>query len=909
MTTLGRDGDLAAIADLLTDARGSRGGAVVVRGEGGVGKTALLREAEERADGMRVLRAVGVESEAELPFASLHQVLAPGLGRLDGLPGPQAAALRGAFGLTAERVDDRFLISLGALGLLADLADDGALLVIVDDAQWLDRPSAEALGFVARRLAAEPIAILIGAREGEARRFEGPGIPDRRLDGLDRRAARALLVERVGAGLAPHVAERLVTMTGGNALALVEMPQLLDPAQLAGDRPLPDHLPLTSRLERAFVDRARGLDEGARAVLAVAAADGTGELAVVAAAAARLGAGPGEIEAAERSGLVRLVGSRVELRHPMARSALHRGLSFAHRQAAHAALAEVLEGEDNADRRVWHRAAASLIADEEIAAELERTAQRAGARSGHAAAAAALERAAQLSTDAASRARRLVGAAEAAWHAGRAPLAQGLADQAEALATDDDQRNRVRSVRAAIAMVRGRPADAHALLLEAAAHAAEPGARAELLLRAGEAAAHAGDLAGVARAHERAAGLPAGVAVEGRAWLAGVRLAMEGRIDEALEPLRAAAAAGETTDDPRLLVWSANAGTWLGAHDRVLVQQTRALDAARARGAFATLAVALTRRGALLGWHGRVNEAWADGEEALRLTEEAGIENSTAHARGVLALVAALRGDDETCAAEAERALATASARGLVAAWETATFALAESAIGHGRYDDALGRLVPLVAGTASGHSPLSFYAAVPRLVEAAARAGRPEEAREPLERMARWSEATNTGWARSLVLRCRWLLADGDEGCELLERSLAMASSGRSVLLRARTELLLGEALRRNRRRTDARMHLRAALETFERLGAAVWVERARDELKATGESVRRRDPGAAVELTPQERRIARFVSEGSSNKEVASQLFLSPKTVEYHLSKVFQKLGIASRADLVALGAATFA
>nr|WP_281426251.1 LuxR family transcriptional regulator [Miltoncostaea oceani] len=907
---LGRDADLVAVADLLDGARANRGAALVVRGEGGIGKSALLAEAEARAGGMTVLRAVGVESEAELPFASLHQVLAGGLDRLDRLPEPHAAALRGAFGMSLDRVDDRFLISLGALGLLDAMAEERPVLVVVDDAQWLDRPSAEALGFIARRLGAEPIAMLLAAREGEVRRFEGAGVPELRLRGLDRAAARALLEERVGPALAPHVAERLVSLTGGNPLALVELPLLLDAEQLAGRAPLPEHLPLTGRLERAFVDRARDLDEGARAVLAVAAAEDTGDLGVVAAAAARLGAGAADLEAAERSGLLRVSGNRVELRHPMARSALHRGLSFALRQSAHAALAEVLAADDDADRRAWHRAAASLVADEGIASELERTAERAGARSGHAAAAAALERAAQLSTDEASRLRRLVAAAEAAWQAGRAPLAQALADQAEARADDDALRTRILSVRAAIAVVRERPADANPMLLEAASRATDPVAAADMLLRAGEAAAMAGDLEGVVAADERAHALPLDVSREGRAWLAGVRCAVSGRIEDAVGPLRAAAAAGDDSDDPRRLVWASNADTWLGDHDRTLARHSRAIELARARGAFATLAVALTRRGALLAWLGRVNDAWADGEEALRLTEEAGLENSVGQAHAVLAIVAALRGDAEACHAEAGLALALASRRGLLPVWETATFALAELELGQGEYAAALARLTPMTGDPARAwRSPLAAYATVPPLAHAAGRAGRPEAAHDAVARLERWSAATGTAWAKPMALRCRGLLAEGDEAVALFTRALEMEGGGPSAGTRARTELALGEALRRAGRRSDARVHLRSALGAFETLGAAVWAARAQDELRATGESLRTRDPGAAAALTPQERRIARFVSEGASNKEVASQLFLSPKTVEYHLGKVFQKLGVGSRSDLVALGTESFA
>ncbi|MGD9573175.1 MAG: AAA family ATPase [Thermoleophilia bacterium] len=907
---LGRDPDLAAAAAVLDAARDQRGGALVIRGEGGVGKTALLAAVEETAGDMTVLRAVGVESEAELPFASLHQILAPGLDRLGDLPAPQAAALRGAFGLSAEGADDRFLISLGALGLLAGMADERPLLLVVDDAQWLDRPSAEALGFIARRLAAEPIAALIAAREGEARRFEGPGLPDRRLGGLDRPAARALLEERVGRGLAPHVAERLVSLTGGNALALVELPVLLDEAQLAGRAPLPDHLPLTGRLERAFVDRARDLGDGARAVLAVAVAEDTGDLGVVLAAAARMGATRSDLDEAERSGLVRVTGTRLELRHPMARSALHRGLSFALRQEAHAALAATLEGADDADRRAWHRAAASMAADEEIAAELERTAARARARSGHAAAAAALERAARLSADDPSRARRLVAAAESAWQAGRAPLAQALADEAESRGAGEDVRTRILSVRAAIAVVRGRPSDAHALLMEAAGGTADPAESGDLLLRAGEAAAMAGDAAGLAAADDRARGLPDDVIPEARSWLSGVRLAVEGRMEDAVGPLRVAAQVDDG-GDPRTLVWSANADTWLGDHDRTLLRQSRAIDAARARGAFATLAMALTRRGALLAWLGRVNDAWADGDEALRLTEEAGLENSAGQARAVLAVVSALRGEDDLCQSYAERALAVAARGGVVPIIETVTYALGELEIGRGEYEAAFSRLAAVAADPAAETlSPLTTYALVPPLALAAGRAGHPAEGGRAVDRLERWGAATGALWVRPLLLRCRGLLADGEEAIALLEHSLAtlgwgMAAPGAD----ARTRLALGESLRRAGRRSDARVHLRSAGTTFASLGATLWEERARDELRATGESIRRRDAAGADSLTPQERRIARFVSEGASNKEVASHLFLSPKTVEYHLGKVFQKLGVGSRSDLVALGTEAFA
>ncbi len=389
-----------------------------------------------------------------------------------------------------------------------------------------------------------------------------------------------------------------------------------------------------------------------------------------------------------------------------------------------------------------------------------------------------------------------------------------------------------------------------------------------------------------------------------------MRLAASGRFEEALGPLRAASAAGEDTDDPRRLVWSANADTWLGDHDRTIARQSRAIELARAHGAFATLAVALTRRGALLAWLGQVNDAWADGEEALRLTEEAGLENSAAQARAVLAVVAALRGDAETCRAHGEEALALAARRGLLPVWETATFAIAELELGRGEYEAALTRLAPMAADPGrSSRSPLSCYAAVPPLADAAGHMGRPEVAAGAVDRLEHWASVAGAGWARPMVVRCRGLLAVGDEAVRLFEESLALEGGASSAGTRARTQLALGEALRRAGRRSDARVHLRAAMTTLEGMGAALWAERAREELRATGESIRTRDPAAATTLTPQERRIARFVSEGASNKEVASRLFLSPKTVEYHLGKVFQKLGVGSRSDLVALGTESFA
>ena len=907
---VGRDAECSAINSLIAAARVSKGGALVLRGEAGVGKTALLRYAADNADGMRVLRAVGVEWEADLPFSGLHQVLREGLGRLDRLPPPQAAAMRGAFGLSQESVEDRFLICLGALGLLADMAEEQPLLVVVEDAQWLDRASAEALGFAARRLDGEPVAMLLAAREGEARRLEAAGVPELPLEGLDHASARALL-DGEGPEMAPHVAERLVALTGGNPLALVELPSILGAGQLSGRVPLPEHLPLTSEVERAFLERAEGLGEGARAVLSIAAADETGDVPTVLAAAAALGADAGDLEAAQGSGLIRVVGDRLELRHPLARSALHRGTPYPMRQAAHRALAGVLTDEADADRRAWHLAATAVAPDDEVADALERTAERARVRSGHAAAAAALERAARLGSDPDLRARRMVAAAESALAAGRAPLAQALAEEAAPEVRDDSLRADLLRVQGSAELARGRPAEAHRLLLEAAeaaeANGAGPERLLDLLLVAAEAAIAGGDRDGVLEAARRAEPLANEVGGWGPNWLAGVAMVQADDLAHAVPTLRRLVANAGDTHDPRTLVWAANAAVWLGGQDRAIALQSEAVARARSRGAFATLAVALLRRGGLAAARGLTREALADGEEGLRLTEEAGLDNSVAQSHAVLAGAAALRGDEEVCRREAGRAISVAVQRGLAPARETATWALGILELGRGRYEAALEHLAQIAGGDDSGRmrTPLSLYAAAPDLIEAAARAGRPEEGVPVLERLALWQAMTGADWVAPLLERSRGLLADGAEAEARLRAALDLHTGGALGFHRARTELCLGELLRRDRRRAESRTHLRAAAGVFDALGAEPWAERAREELRATGESRRRPDQSGSADLTPQERRIARFVAEGASNKEVAAQLFLSPKTVEYHLAKVFQKMGISSRADLARLEA----
>jgi hypothetical protein len=505
----GREAECAAVEGLIAGAGSSQSGALVVRGDPGLGKSALLGHATERATGMRVLRAVGIEAESELAFAALHQLVRPTLNLLTRLPEPQAAALSGALGLSRVTVQDRFLIGVGVLSLLAEAAEDVPLVCVVDDAQWLDRPSADALTFAARRLEAEGVVLLFAARDGELRRFEASGLTELRLTRLDADAAGALLAEHVLTELSGAVRDRLVENADGNPLALVELAGLLSDEQLAGHAPLPDPLPASAEIERVYLARACALAPEAQGLLLLVAADDTGSLATVFEAAAMLGIEPGALESAEGAGLVRAFDGQIEFRHPLVRSTLYRDATFAQRQVAHRALAGVFEREQDADRRAWHRAAASPGIDDEVAEELEQTARRARRRSGFAAAARALERAAELSGDDDHRGRRLVAAAENAWLGGGPEQALALLDCADGLVADPRLRADVSHLRGTIGLRCGVPADAATILAAGAAEVSPvaPAKAIEMLVEAAQAASYAGDAAQIVEFGRRASAL------------------------------------------------------------------------------------------------------------------------------------------------------------------------------------------------------------------------------------------------------------------------------------------------------------------------------------------------------------------------------------------------------------------
>ncbi len=903
----GRNAERSRVGELLAGARQSRSGVLVLLGEAGVGKSALLEDARERATDMLVLSGSGIESEAQLPFAAVHQLVRPIIPHLESLPEPQARALRVALGLEAGGGDDRFLVSLAVLSLLAEAAEAGPLLCLVDDAHWLDDASADALVFAGRRLEAEGIAMVFAAREGEIRSFDAPGLPELHLRGLDHDAATELLDQDFGVRLSPEARERLIEGTGGNPLALLALSSSLSEAQLTGTEPLFDPLPVDARVERAFLARVGRLPEQTQSLLLVAAAEGSGELATVVRAAAQLGAGVEALDAAEQAALVRVDESRLAFRHPLVRSAVYQAAPLSKRQAAHRALASVLDGEADADRRAWHRAAACVEPDAAVVAELEQAAQRALRRGGFAAASLALERAASLTPDGPQRARQLTAAAENAWFAGRLERALMLLERARPTVGEPVVRAEIDRWRGLIELNRGRPVDGYQILLRAATEVAPiDGERAlDLLNLAGAGAAYAGDSEG----QVAVAAVARGVAVEESpfsAMLAGLLIGIgahaAGDFETAVPKLRLALELADELDaadvtQPLALLFAGRAALFLGDDRAAHRAHREAAGRARDAGALGVLTQILPILTTTEVWAGRWDSGSANAQEGLRLGREIGQHHLVAQALVLLALIAALRGDEEECRTLAAESRELASARGLGVVAEITHWALALLELGLGRTEQALRHARDI-------SSTLTVYWSALDRIEAAIRAGEEATARTWLESFEPWAESTGAAWARATVLHCRALLCeDGNEAGRLFRAALDAHAGAARPFEHARIELAYGEFLRRARRRIEAREHLGAAFDAFESLGATLWAERARVELRASGQTARRRDPSTRDDLTAQELQIAQFVAQGLSNREVAAQLFLSPRTIDFHLRNVFRKLGIASRVQLARL------
>jgi DNA-binding CsgD family transcriptional regulator len=897
----GRDEELRTLERLLQAVRSGESRALVVRGEPGIGKTALLEHGVASAPGFRVARAAGVEAEMELAFAALQQLCAPMFDRLDHLPAPQRDALGVAFGLHAGAPPDRFLVGLAALSLFSEVADEQPLLCVIDDSQWLDQASAQALAFVARRLLAESIAVVFATR---AKNSEFAGLPELLVGGLREDEARALLGSVVTGPLDERVRDRIVAETRGNPLALLELPRGLGPAELAGGFGLPDALPLSGRIEESFRRRVAGLAPDTQRLLLVAAAEPVGEPALMWRAAERLGIGL-DVAAPARSDGLLAVGARVGFRHPLVRSAVYRAASPEDRRAVHGALAEATNPEVDPDRRAWHRAHATPGPDEDVAAELERSAARARARGGVAAAAAFLAHATELTPDPDRRRARALAAARTMHEAGAPDAALGLLATAETGPLDELQRARVDLLRAQIAVVVTRGRDAPLLLLDAAKRLERLDIRLarETYLDALSAAIFAGRLAGkpglpeVAEA-ARAAPSPPDAPRAPDLLLDGLAvLITEGNAAGAPMLRRALSAFRDENlsaeEELRWLWLTCRAAMKLWDDESWYALSTRAVQLARDVGTLPVLPHALTLHAGIYIFAGEFATAEALGREAHEVSAAIGVPD-VAYVRLILA---AWRGQGAETPKLIEADVREAIARGEGRTIGAGDYAAAVLYNGLGRYAEAL------TAAQRSSEHPeelvFSTWGSF-ELIEAATRSGKPDVAAEALTQLSDATRASGTDWALGVEAYARALVSDDAAAERLYREAIERLARTRARAWLARAHLVYGEWLRREQRRVDAREQLRIAHEMLAAMGAEAFAERARRELLATGESARKRTVDTRGELTAQEAQIARLAREGLSNPEIGAQLFISPRTVQYHLHKVFGKLDISSRSQL---------
>jgi len=899
----GRRRECEVLDDLLATARTGESRVLVLRGEAGTGKTALLDHLATSATDFRIARAAGVESEMELAYAGLHQLCGPFAKRIERLPAPQRDALGTAFGLRSGDAPNRFLVGLAVLGLLSDVAEEKPLLWIVDDTHWLDEASSQTLAFVARRLAAESVVMVVAMRDSAREHFVG--FDELVVRGLRASDARALLESVLTGPIDERVRDRLIAETRGNPLALLELPRGMTPAEMAGGFGPPYASSLTGRIEESFRRRLAPLAPSTRMLLLVASAEPAGDPVPVWRALAALGVDPSAENAA--ADLVEL-GSQVRFRHPLVRSAVYRAASPDERRRAHRALADATDPDVDPDRRAWHRAHATAGPDADVASELERSAGRAQARGGLAAAAAFLERAAEMTPQPADRARRALAAAQSKQRAGAPDAALRLLAVAEAGPLGELDQARAQLLRAQVTFAVTRGGDAPKLLLEAAKRL-EPLDAAlarETYLDAFAAALFADQLARGVGLHEIAEAVltaersdssrrspdPCDLLLEGIAVVT-----IEGYAAGAPILKRAVSAFRDervSDDDALRWLWLAcRAARALGddaAWDELTERQVRL---AREAGDLSLLPIALAERFSVELFLGDLGAAAALVVEIEAVTEATG---SHLAPHGAIAL-AAWRGREAEATAmiDAQRREVVRRGEGL---WLVATeWASAVLFNGAGRYEDALA-----VAERALGHPhELGVSTWVPtELIEAAARSGHPERAAGPLRRLQEISSAAGTDWALGVEARSRALLSKGAAAESLYRDAIVRLSRTRVRVALARAHLLYGEWLRRENRRVDAREQLRLAHDIYAEIGMNGFVERARRERMATGETMRNRSPETRDALTAQEAQIARLAAEGCTNPEIAAQLFISPRTVEWHLRKVFAKLGIGSRKEL---------
>jgi DNA-binding CsgD family transcriptional regulator len=900
---VGREADCARIDELLAGARRGRSGALVIRGEAGVGKTALLDYAAEQGQGMTVLRALGVEYEAELQFSGLLELVRPLLDHLDELPAQHADALRSALGLGEPTPYDRFTICAATLSLLATAAESNPLLVLVDDAQWLDLATCDALFFAIKRLVADSAAILLAVREGGDRPFETPALEQLQLRGLSARDSERLLAE-AGRVVADDVRRKLCSATRGNPLALLEVSLQLSEAQLAGREPLPDPVPAGPTLERAFAWRTEALPAESQRALVVAAVSIAEDVETIATALEALGVPRDALEPAEDAALLTISEGRLTFRHPLIRSAVFHAAAPSERRAAHRALADAV-GREDAERLAWHLAGAAIGRDEEAAVALEEAARQAEQRSSYSAAAAALLRAADLTVDEDARPRRLFAAADASLRAGRADEALGLLSEPVAQEGDVCLRAAALRLQGRIEYLSGNPRQARAVLMEAARLLEDVDRRlaAEICTEACTAQLGIADADGMLAAAERAAQLAEGVGDDDlqelvaltRGWV----LCYVGRSAEGL-PLLEEALSAASTLDPHSLTRVSAPLEWLDRSREAYSHACRDVSRVRANGAVGLLPYLLYQQ----AWHGNraglLSEGYAAASESLSLARELDAWLPRIQSLLVLTAITARRGAEQECLAFAEEVRPFLEEAGLVGYRMWLRTSLGLLAVSLADLDGAVRDLEVAARDLAElrihsrGNVPLA------ELVEVHARAGRTEGAEAALGAFEESFE-TQSRLGLVTVARARGLLAAEEDFERSFDEAFALHERLEDRWALARTQLAFGERLRRAGRKLEAREQLRLALETFEAQGADSWAERVRGELRASGETLRRRKAWEEEQLTPQELQIALHVARGMTNRETGAALFLSHKTIEFHLGRIYRKLKMSSRAELI--------
>jgi len=903
---MGRTGECATLDRLLAAACHGSSGVLVLRGEPGIGKTALLRYAARGAANMRVVQVTGAQSESELSFAALHQLLIPFLGSLERLPAPQREALASAFGLAAATPPDRFLVGAAALTMITEAAVEQPVLCVIDDAQWLDRSSMDALGFVARRLYDGAVAMLFAiSDEEEPAAFEG--LAELKLAGLPDDAAQELLAS-AGRSLDQGVARRILAATGGHPQALIELGRELSQAELEGALPLPEPPRLGDRLESAFLRRVRPFPPSARTLLLLVAAEPSGEPELIWKAAEQLGVGAATVDT---PGLERILRSepRMSFVHPLLRSAVYYGAAATERKRAHEVLAVASASAHDLDGRAWHLAAAAGGADEEIADELARSADRAGAQGDWARCAAFLERAAMLTPDPAGRARRTLNAAEARLNAGDPGTAAALVRRTEPQLGDTLARSQAKRLLGTVHVMLGKPAEASLILLDAAKDLQSLHSRQarDTLLEAFEAALGAGRFArgaGMAEVLEAVRTGPrregadpsvAGLALDGFAALAeGSDRAGTARLREAIAVAAAQPVAG--SDQLRFSFIAPMAAYQLLDDAALYACCARAVAQARGHGSPAGVALALGLLSYSETLAGRFAVAEATTAEAREAAASTGLAEDLRTGISELAVLA-WRGQEAAVRPLAAARLREATQAGYGFVTGFTAIALTVLELGLGNYPSALRNAL-----NASHEGMPAEIELLPEVIEAAARCGAAEDVACALERFGARAQASGTDWAQGMLLRSQALLATDDEAEVLYRGAIERLARCRIVPQLGRAHLVYGEWLRRQHRRRDARDELNTACDILDSVGAEAFARRARMELIATGEHVRKRSADARDELTPQELLIAGLASEGASNREIASQLFISANTVAYHLRKVFRKLEVNKRAALSA-------